>query len=117
MDFVLGIVVGIAVAAVAVYWIVKYMERELLKTLAQLEADADASAESNTVVATVEVVDDRYFCYEKSTNQFICYGNTVADIRDSFLKRFPNRGLTLVSEDPAVLAQLEQQISPKNTAI
>ena len=107
--FVLGFVVGFVACSVAVYLIMKYVERRLLAALAQLEADADQSAESDTIVATVEVADNQYFCYNKDTKQFICYGNTVAEISENFRKRFPTRGLTLVSEDPAVLAQLEQQ--------
>jgi hypothetical protein len=107
--FVLGLFSGVVVSAVAVHLILKYVERKLLAELARLEADTNRSAESNTIVATVEVADNQYFCYNKDTKQFICYGNTVAELSENFRKRFPTRGLTLVSEDPAVLAQLEQQ--------
>jgi hypothetical protein len=115
--FVLGFVVGFVACSVAVYLIMKYVERKLLAALARLEADA-AEDQANTVVATVEFADNRYFCYNKETKQFICYGNTLAEIRENFLKRFPNGVLTLVSEDPSVLDQLEQQyLASKNTAI
>jgi hypothetical protein len=114
--FVLGLIAGIAFSALVVHLIVKYVERKLLAELARLEADADKSVESNTIVATVEVADNRYFCYNKDTKQFICYGNTVSEISDNFRKRFPNHGLTLVSEDPAVLEQLDQQLALKDNS-
>jgi hypothetical protein len=111
--FLLGLIAGVVVSAVAVHLIMRYVERKLLAELARLEADAEKSVESNIIVATVEVADNRYFCYNKDTKQFICYGNTVAEISDNFRKRFPNHGLTLVSEDPAVLEQLDQQLALK----
>jgi hypothetical protein len=107
--FVLGLFAGVVVSAVAVHLILKYVERKLLAELARLEADADRSVDPNTIVATVEVADNQYFCYNKDTKQFVCYGSTAAEIRENFRKRFPNCGLTLVSEDPAVITQLEQQ--------
>ena len=114
--FVLGFVVGFVACSVAVYLIMRYVERKLLAALAQLEADA-AEDRSNTVVATVEFADNRYFCYNKETKQFICYGNTISEIGDNFRKRFPNHEMTLESEDPSVLDQLKKQLASKNTAI
>jgi hypothetical protein len=111
--FVLGLFSGVVISAVAVHLILKYVERKLLAELARLEADTNRSADPNTIVATVEVADNRYFCYNKDTKQFICYGNTVSEISDNFRKRFPNHGLTLVSEDPAVLEQLDRQLALK----
>jgi hypothetical protein len=115
--FLLGLIAGVVVSAVVVHLIVKYVERKLLAELSRLEADTNRSADPNTIVATVELVDGRYFCYEKGTNRFICYGNTVTEIRDGFRTRFPALGLTLVSEDPAVINQLEQQATQSKTAI
>ena len=114
--FVLGFVVGFVACSVAVYLIMRYVERKLLAALAQLEADA-AEDRPNTVVATVEFADNRYFCYNKETKQFICYGNTISEIGDNFRKRFPNHEMTLESEDPSVLDQLKKQLASKNTAI
>ena len=111
--FLLGMIAGIAFSALAVHLIMKYVERKLLAALAQLEAETEQSAESNTIVATVEFADNQYFCYNKETKQFICYGNTVSEIGDNFRKRFPNHEMTLVSEDPAVLDQLKKQLALK----
>jgi hypothetical protein len=117
MDFIIGMFTGMAITAFAVYLIFKYMERRVMAELEKL-AETLESSEPNNIVATVEVVDDRYFCYNKDTSQFLCYGATLAELVSKFRDRFPDRGITLESEDRAVADELYQQYQQtKDTAI
>jgi hypothetical protein len=108
MDFIIGMFLGMVITAFAVYLIFKYIERQVMAEIEKLTETPEPAA-SNNVVATVEVVDDRYFCYNKDTSQFICYGSTLAEIVDRFRERFPDRGITLESEDKNITDELYQQ--------
>jgi hypothetical protein len=108
MDYIIGFVAGIVITAFAVYLIFKYMERQVMAEIEKLTETPEPAA-SNNVVATVEIVDDRYFCYNKDTSQFLCYGATLAELVARFRERFPDRGITLESEDRAITEELYQQ--------
>jgi hypothetical protein len=110
MDFIIGMFTGMVITAFGVYLIFKYMERRVMAELVgrsvaeKLEAD-----KPDNIVATVEVVDDRYFCYNKDDSQFLCYGATLTELVARFRERFPDRGITLESEDRAITEELYQQ--------
>ena len=108
MDFIIGMFSGMIVTAFAVYLIFKYMERQVMAEIEKL-AETLESTEPTNIVATVEVVDDRYFCYNKDTSQFLCYGTTLTELVAKFRERFPDRGITLESEDRAIAEELYQQ--------
>ena len=101
------------ITAFAVYFIFKYMERQVRAEIEKL-AETLAPTRPDNIVATVEVVDDRYFCYNKDTSQFLCYGATLAEIVDRFRARFPNHNVTLESEDRAIADELYQQYQQLN---
>ena len=103
MEFLLGFTAGMVFLAVAFHLMTRYVERELMR---ELEKNYQDALINNTVVAMVEVVDNRYFCYNKHTNQFICYGNSLAELVQRFGERFPNLKLILESDDTAVIDQL-----------
>jgi hypothetical protein len=118
MDFIIGMFTGMVVTAFAVYLIFKYMERRVMAELVGQSVaeklEADKSAEPDNIVATVEVADNQYFCYNKDTSQFLCYGATLTELVAKFRERFPDRGITLESEDRAITEELYQQYQQLN---
>lgn len=117
-DFVFGILVGAALGVVVlgimVYLGAKRLERRILQELAELEQQELPT--QTDMVATVEVVENRYFCYEKYTSQFICHGATLSELVDHFRQRYPQQALTLESEDSTIMAQLAQQHNQAQSA-
>jgi hypothetical protein len=110
MDYIIGFVLGMLFTAYMVYVIFKYMERRVMAELVgQSVAEKLEAAESNTIVATVEVVDNQYFCYNKDDSQFLCYGATLLDLAARFRDRFPNHNVTLESEDKSIAEELRRQ--------
>jgi Na+-transporting methylmalonyl-CoA/oxaloacetate decarboxylase gamma subunit len=110
MDFIIGMVTGMVVTAFAVYLIFKYMERRVMAELVgrsvaeKLEAD-----KPDNIVATVEVADNQYFCYNKDNSQFLCYGTTLTELVSKFRERFPDRGITLESDSKEITEELYRQ--------
>jgi hypothetical protein len=119
MDYIIGFVVGMLFTAYMVYLIFKYMERRVMAELVgQSVAEKLEADKPDNIVATVEVVNDRYFCYNKDDSQFLCYGATLTELVAKFRERFPDRGITLESEDRAVTEELYRQYQQtKDTAI
>jgi len=122
MDYIIGFVVGMVFTAYAVYLIFKYMERRVMAELVgQSVAEKLEAAESNTIVATVEMADNQYFCYNKLNSEFLCYGATLLDLVARFRDRFPNHNVTLESDDKAIAEELRRQYQQyqqtKDTAI
>jgi hypothetical protein len=110
MDYIIGFVLGMLFTAYMVYLVFKYMERRVMAELVgQSVAEKPEAAESNTIVATVEVADNQYFCYNKDNSEFLCYGTTLAELVSKFRERFPDRGITLESEDRAITEELYRQ--------
>jgi hypothetical protein len=118
MEYFLFFVAGMAAALLVLRWA---FNRAINRMLTQLSQDPTSAndTQSNAVVATVEIVDNKYFCYHKENSQFICYGNTLPELQEHFRARFPNQGLTLESNDTELINQLtkEFQTSQKNNQI
>jgi hypothetical protein len=86
------------------------MERRVMAELVGMSVAEKLEADKpDNIVATVEVADNQYFCYNKDTSQFLCYGTTLAELVSRFRERFPDRGITLESEDRAVADELYRQ--------
>jgi uncharacterized UPF0160 family protein len=113
MDYIIGFVLGMLFTAYMVYLVFKYMERRVMAELVGQSVaeklEADKSAESNTIVATVEVADNQYFCYNKLNSEFLCYGATLTELVSRFRDRFPNYNVTLESDDKAITEELYRQ--------
>jgi len=110
MDFIIGMFTGMVVTAFAVYLIFKYMERRVMAELVgRSVAEKLEAAEPDNVVATVEVADNQYFCYNKDNSQFLCYGATLTELVSRFRERFPDRGITLESDSREITEELYRQ--------
>jgi uncharacterized UPF0160 family protein len=108
MDFIIGMFSGMIITAFAVYLIFKYMERQLMAEIEKLTETLETS-ESDNIVATVEVVDNQYFCYNKDNSQFLCYGATLTELVSRFRDRFPDRGITLEGQSRDITEELYRQ--------
>jgi hypothetical protein len=67
-------------------------------------------AEENLVGLDIEVDNGVYFCYNIKNKQFICRGNTVAEIRQAFQTRYPGKTAYLAGGDPAVVAEFKTEL-------
>lgn len=103
---IIGILIGAALAVLLIYLYVRGLVREVMAELDQHIAQAT----STLMPVTVERHNGVLFCYAKEDNQFICQGATVAEIREAFGKRFPNRTAYLDGGDPALVEELRTEL-------
>ena len=67
-------------------------------------------AEADLIGLDIEVDNGVYFCYNNEDKQFVCQGTTVAEIRQAFQSRFPDKTAYLAGGDPRVVAELKTEL-------
>lgn len=102
----IGIVIGFGMVAVYVW----YLWYSIAKHIDRLVDEVVREAEIELVGLDIEVDKGVYFCYNSIDKQFICQGNTVAEIREGFRQRFPNKTAYLAGGDPAIVEQLKTEL-------
>jgi hypothetical protein len=84
--------------------------RNLKNQIDQMIAQVLAEAEADLVGVDIEVDNGVYFCYNNTDKQFICRGNTVAEIKQAFRERFPTKTAYLAGGDPEVVAHFKTEL-------
>ena len=103
---VIGILVGMILAVGLIYLYVRGLVREVV---AELDAHIERAA-STLMPVTVERENGVLFCYAKEDNQFICQGATLAEIREAFKARFPDKTAYLDGGDPELVEELRVEL-------
>jgi hypothetical protein len=67
-------------------------------------------AEANLVGLDIEVENGVYFCYNNEDKQFVCQGNTVAEIREGFRQRYPTKTAYLAGGDPELIERFKAEL-------
>ena len=104
MDFfalIIGFFAGIIMSGVFAFQTIR-------KTLR--EAELAEQTKKQEIGMRVEVDKDMYYCYNNETNQFLCQGRNLEEIRDSFRARFPGADAYLSAGEESVLTTLAEQL-------
>ena len=113
MEFV-NIIVAIAIGALLGIGIVGmyiwFLYHKIKSRIDHLIDEVVREAEDNLIGLDIEVDKDTYFCYNSKDKQFVCQGNTVAEIREGFKKRFPDKTAYLAGGDPAVVEHFKMEL-------
>ena len=109
-DIVAGILMGIGLgfAMLGIYVWVLY--QRIKNRIDQMIAEVINEAEDNLIGLDIELDRGIYFCYNSKDKQFVCQGKTVAEIREGFQRRFPEKTAYLAGGDPAVVAELKTEL-------
>ena len=79
------------------------MEQELVRV-------GQALDEERLIALTVEQQHDQYFCYNSVTNDFVCQGRDLEEIRERFRERYPNKDAAIYDGDRTAVATLKSQL-------
>ena len=104
-DIILGILLGFGVTILFIYLHICSL---VTKILADIHSHVARVAETLMPIF-VERVNDQIYCYDEN-KQFICQGATVADIREAFAKRFPDKTAYLDGGDEELVKELQAEI-------
>jgi len=76
----------------------------------ELTAVGQALEEERLIALTVEVDDNQYFCYNSVTDDFVCQGRDLKEIRERFRERYPNKDAAIYDGDATAVATLKSQL-------
>ena len=100
------IVVSLAIAvieALAIRWLRDRVTKELMDV-------GNALDEERLIALTVEVDQNQYFCYNSITKDFVCQGRDLAEIKERFKLRFPDKDAAIYDGDTTAVETLRKQI-------
>ena len=109
-NIIVTILIGVGIGFGMVVLYVWYLYRNLKNQVDQMIAQVLAEAEADLVGVDIEVDNGVYFCYNNTDKQFICRGNTVAEIKQAFRERFPTKTAYLAGGDPEVVAHFKTEL-------
>ena len=101
-----GVLIGVGIVGIYV-WMLYY---KLKNRIDQMIAEVINEAEDNLVGLDIELDRGIYFCYNSKDKQFVCQGNTVAELREGFRLRFPGKTAYLAGGDPRVVEELKTEL-------
>lgn len=76
----------------------------------ELTSVGQALDEEKLIALTVEVDNNQYFCYNSITNDFVCQGSDLKEIRERFRARFPDKDAAIYDGDATAVAALKSQL-------
>jgi hypothetical protein len=88
-------------------WLIYRFSRELSEELTSVGQALD---EERLIALTVEQQHDQYFCYNSVTNDFVCQGRDLEEIRERFRERYPNKDAAIYDGDRTAVATLKSQL-------
>ena len=88
-------------------WLIYRFSRELSEELTSVGQALD---EERLIALTVEQQHDQYFCYNSVTNDFVCQGRDLKEIRERFRERYPNKDAAIYDGDRTAVATLKSQL-------
>ena len=105
---------GLAYFAIAITF--GLLEAWLMHRLSQgldqeLNAVGQALDEERLIALTVEQEHDQYFCYNSVTNDFVCQGRDLTEIKERFRARYPNKDAAIYDGDRTAVATLKSQLN------
>ena len=101
--FAVSIIFGLVKA-----WLMYRLEQHISQELTSVGQALD---EERLIALTVEQQHDQYFCYNSVTNDFVCQGRDLKEIRERFRERYPNKDAAIYDGDTTAVATLKSQLN------
>ena len=102
----IGTLIGFGIVGVYVW----YLWHKIKNRVDRMIEEVVQEAEANLIGLDIEVDKGVYFCYNSKDKQFICQGKTVAEIREGFQRRYPDKTAYLAGGDPTVVAEFKTEL-------
>ena len=103
----IGFGLGLAVLTFYVWRTIRRFETELREVV----REAVAEAEVNMVGLIVEQEGGAIYAYTEQDRQFVCQGATVAEIREGFKSRYPEKTAYLAGGDEALVERFRTELT------
>lgn len=105
-----GVLMGIGIGFVVLGLYIWILFQRIRGRVDDMVKQIIQQAEADLVGLDIELDNGTYFCYNHTDKQFVCQGGTVAEIRQAFQNRFPEKTAYLAGGDPAVVAEFRTEL-------
>jgi hypothetical protein len=103
----IGIGIGLAIVTFVVWRIIRRFETDLRAVVREAVAEVEASM----IGLVVEQEGDVIYAYTEKDRQFVCQGATVAEIREGFKSRYPEKTAYLAGGDADLVERFKQELT------
>ena len=110
MDIVAGILMGVGIGFIMLGLYVLYVYQKIKHRVDSMVREVIQEAEADLIGLDIELDNGVYFCYNHTDKQFVCQGGTVAEIKQAFQNRFPEKTAYLAGGDPVVVAEFRTEL-------
>jgi len=105
--FGIGWVITNLILGLLAFLLRRHIEQSMEKELSYVGQALD---EERLIALTVEQQHDQYFCYNSVTNDFVCQGRDLKEIRERFRERYPDKDAAIYDGDRTAVATLKSQL-------
>ena len=105
-----GILMGIGIGFVVLGLYIWILFQRIRGRVDDMVKQIIQQAEADLIGLDIELDNGVYFCYNHTNKQFVCQGGTVAEIKQAFQNRFPEKTAYLAGGDPAVVEHFKTEL-------
>ena len=110
-DFLIWFGIGWVITNLVLSLLAFLLRRHIEQSMEQeLVGVGQALDEERLIALTVEIDQDQYFCYNSITNDFVCQGSDLTEIRKRFRERYPDKDAAIYDGDQTAVAALKSQL-------
>ena len=110
-DFLIYFGIGWVITNLVLGMLAFLLRRHIEQSIEQeLVGVGQALDEERLIALTVEQQNDQYLCYNSVTNDFVCQGRDLKEIRERFRERYPNKDAAIYDGDTTAVSALKSQL-------
>ena len=110
-DFLIYFGIGWLIFSIALSVLEFFLRRHIERSMEQeLTTVGQALDEEKLIALTVEHQNGQYYCYNSITNDFVCQGADLKEIRERFRDRYPTKDAAIYDGDETAVATLKLQL-------
>jgi hypothetical protein len=110
-DFLIWFSIGWLITNLVLSLLAFLLRRHIEQSMeSELTGVGQALDEERLIALTVEVDNNQYFCYNSITNDFVCQGRDLKEIRERFRARYPDKDAAIYDGDKTAVATLKSQL-------
>jgi hypothetical protein len=110
-DFLIYFGIGWLITSLVLSLLAWLLRRHIEQSMeSELTGVGQALDEERLIALTVEVDNNQYFCYNSITNDFVCQGSDLKEIRKRFRERYPDKDAAIYNGDETAVATLKSQL-------
>jgi hypothetical protein len=110
-DFLIWFGIGWVITNLVLSLLAFLLRRHIEQSMEQEFTEVGQALDEERLIAlTVEIDNNQYFCYNSVTNDFVCQGSNLMEIRERFRERYPNKDAAIYDGDQTAVATLKSQL-------